>query len=274
MALLLLTGTLLPKNIMALPAATFLNVAYGDDPRQVMDIYLPEGRSTDKTKVMFLIHGGSWSGGDKKTFTSYVDSLRSRLPDYAFVNINYRLATMSANKFPTQENDVKAALVYFVNRSAEYAVSKKVVLLGASAGAHLALLQAYKYSDPVKVLAVISFFGPVDMADLYNDPIHPQVPLLMQVFIGGTPAANPDLYQRASPIFFAGVTSCPTLIFQGGKDPLVNPKQSNMLKAKLDSLRVKNELIFYPEAGHGWQGARLSESFGRVETFLRSTLVG
>lgn len=270
-----LMGTILlvgwqTKNPAVLPAATFLNVAYGDDPKQVMDIYLPEARAVDKTKVMFLIHGGSWSGGDKKSFNEYVDSLKERLPDYAFVNINYRLANMSSNKFPTQENDVKLALNYFVKKSKDYNVSKKVILLGASAGAHLALLQAYKSSDPVKIAAVVSFFGPVDMANLYNDPVHPQVPLLLQVFIGGTPVANPDLYQRASPIYFVGPGSCPTLIFQGGKDPLVNPKQSNMLKAKLDSFHVKNELIFYPNEGHGWKGASLGDSFERVERFLRS----
>ena len=255
-----------------LPEENILNVAYGDDPKQVMDIYLPEGRSVQKTKVMFLIHGGSWSGGDKHTFSAYVDSLKTRLPEYAFVNINYRLATMSLNKFPAQENDVKLALSFFIGKSTEYAVSKQVILLGASAGAHLALLQAYKYSDPVKVKAVISFFGPVDMADLYNFPITPQIPFLMQMFIGGTPAANPELYQQASPIFFAGPNSCPTLIFQGGRDQLVNPRQSTMLKARLDSLKVKNDLILYPNEGHGWKGASLRNSFDRVQRFLKETV--
>src|SRR5688500_5378784 len=48
------------------PAKTITNVAYGNDPKQVYDIYLPEGRSSGKTPVMFLFHAGSWSGGDKR----------------------------------------------------------------------------------------------------------------------------------------------------------------------------------------------------------------
>ena len=266
MSVMILSGS--QSCTAAVPAEEKLNVAYGADPKQVMDVYLPADRSVSNTKVMVLIHGGSWSGGDKKTFTAYVDSLKLRLPDYAFININYRLANFVQNRFPTQADDVKLALNYITDRSEEYKISKRVVLLGASAGAHLALLQAYKYNDPVKPLAVISFFGPVDMAELYNNPVHPQVPGLLQLFIGGTPVANPKLYQEASPIYFASSGSCPTLIFQGGKDPLVNPKQSSQLKAKLDSLKVPNDLIVYPSEGHGWKGSNLVDSFTKIEAFL------
>ncbi len=111
----LLTGNFISaenKVTRDLPSSTFLNVAYGDDPKQVMDIYLPAGRSAFTTKVMLLIHGGGWSGGDKHSFVTYIDSLKNYLTDYAFVNINYRLANYSHNKFPAQENDIKAALSY------------------------------------------------------------------------------------------------------------------------------------------------------------------
>src|SRR5688572_25872652 len=78
-------------------AQTSMNVAYGSDPQQVMDIYLPAGRSTTNTKVMILIHGGAWTSGDKSDFTIYVDSLKKRLPAYAVFNINYRLSNGGAN---------------------------------------------------------------------------------------------------------------------------------------------------------------------------------
>ena len=39
-------------------AKTILNVAYGPDPLQVMDIYLPASRRADSTKVLVMIHGG------------------------------------------------------------------------------------------------------------------------------------------------------------------------------------------------------------------------
>ena len=41
-----------------------LNVSYGPDENQVFDIYLPENR-THTTKILILIHGGSWISGDK-----------------------------------------------------------------------------------------------------------------------------------------------------------------------------------------------------------------
>lgn len=255
-----------------LPSSVYMNVSYGSDPKQVMDIYLPAGRTTTSTKLMFLIHGGSWSSGDKRDFQSYVDSLKLHLPHYAFVNVNYRLASFTQNKFPAQEDDIKSALTFVMNKSEEYVISDQVIMLGVSAGAHLALLQAYKYTDPVKVKAVVSFFGPSDFTDLYNHPVHPQVPQLLQLLLGGTPSANPELYQQVSPAYYVNSQSCPTIMFQGGIDPLVNIRQANALKDKLTKAGVVNKLIVYPNEGHGWRGTSLGDSFSKILDFLKANL--
>ncbi len=144
----------------ALAASTQLNVAYGSDPLQKMDVYLPANRTSAGTKVLIIIHGGGWSTGDKSDMAPYVDTLKRRFPAYAIININYRLVTATANFFPAQENDVKSSVEYVFNKRNEFAVSDKFVLLGASAGAHLSLLHAYKYTTPVKIKAVVDFFGP------------------------------------------------------------------------------------------------------------------
>ncbi len=60
---------------VTLSASTKANVAYGSDPLQKMDYYLPAGRSSSTTKVLVLIHGGAWAAGDKSEFTAYIDSL-------------------------------------------------------------------------------------------------------------------------------------------------------------------------------------------------------
>lgn len=265
-------GAVADTTISGLPPTTYSNVAYGSDSKQVMDIYLPAGRTSLSTKIIFLIHGGSWSGGDKSTFSAYVDSLKKHLPDYALVNINYRLANFSQNKFPTQENDIKAALTAVINKADDYNISHKVVMLGASAGAHLALLQAYKYSDPVQVKAVVSFFGPSDITDMYNFPAYPQVPQLLQLLLGGTPSSNPEIYRQSSPINFVTQQTCPTLIFQGGKDLLVNPKQATLLEDTLKKAGVVNELIVYPNEGHGWRGLSLGDSFEKIGEFLKENV--
>ena len=90
-------------------SVTMLNVSYGTNTQQKMDVYLPATRSTAATKVIIMIHGGGWNTGDKADFNEYVDSLKKREPSYAIFNINYRLAN-TPDLFPAQEQDVKAAL--------------------------------------------------------------------------------------------------------------------------------------------------------------------
>src|SRR5437868_14229257 len=99
-----------------------MNVAYGADPSQHMDIYLPANRSAAKTKSLILIHGGGWSSGSRHNFTSYLDSFKRRMPDYAIFNVDYRMVTPQT-VFPAQENDIKAAVQFVTSHAGEYQVS-------------------------------------------------------------------------------------------------------------------------------------------------------
>lgn len=259
----------------SIAAKTMMNVAYGTDPLQKMDIYLPANRSTATTKAIILIHGGAWISGDKSDFTSELDTLKKRIPDYAIININYRLGNplTLANPFPTQEMDVKAAVEFIYGNRNDYLISDKFVLMGASAGGHLSLLQAYKYLAPVKIKAVVDFFGPTDMVDMYNNPgAFPATSIAL--LLSGTPTTNPTMYQQSSPITFATATSCPTIILQGGVDPLVNATtQSLALKNKLTLAGAVNEYVFYPLAGHGgWDAATTSDAFNKIQAFLTANV--
>lgn len=212
-------------------ATSLMNTAYGTDPKQVMDIYLPAGRSADSTKMLLLIHGGGWTEGDKADFTNSIAALQLRFPGYAFANINYRLAANGQNLFPAQENDIKAAVAFLVSKRNDYHFSDKWAFLGASAGAHLAMLQSYKYSMPIKAQAVISFFGPSDLTGLYNSS--PVAALLLFNVTGTTPILNPGIYQQSGPVNFITAQSPPTLLLQGGADPIVPPVQSTLVRDKL-----------------------------------------
>lgn len=261
------------NNPSDVPAQTLSDVAYGTDPAQKMDIYLPAGRSTAATKVMVLLHGGAWASGDKADFNAYVDTLKRRLPDYAIFNINYRLSTGTSNLFPSQENDVKAAVEFIHSKRTDYLIADKFVLLGASAGGHLALLQGYKHLSPVKAKAIIDFFGPTDMVDLYNNPASPLIPsALVAQIVGATPGSNPALYQQSSPVNFVTAQSPPTIILQGGMDLLVSPSQSQALQAKLQTSGVTHQYVFYPSEGHGWTGANLNDSFNKIQAFLTANV--
>ena len=263
------------NGTITISAKTILNVSYGPDPLQVMDIYLPANRSITKTKVLVMIHGGAWISGDKTDFAAAVDTLKNRLPDYALFNINYRLSNGVSNIFPTQENDVKDAVRYIFAKSGDYLVSNKFVLLGASAGGHLAMLQGYKDSIPVKPKAIVSFFGPSDLVDMYLNPVggNPLLTLTLSQAIGKTLIQDPALYFNSSPINFIRPTSAPTILLHGGLDPLVSPAQSTNVKTRLSLFGVINQYVLYPTGGHGnWDTNTYTDAFNKIQAFLTANV--
>lgn len=249
-----------------------MNVSYGSDTAQKMDVYLPAGR-TDTTPLMIMVHGGAWIVGDKSDLNSYVPAVQKFLPGYAIANMNYRLATVTTNHFPTQENDMKAAVDFLIQQSGSYHISTKFVLFGASAGAHMVLLQAYKYSLP-KISAVVDFFGPTDMTDLYNFySNNAGTQTQLKILMNGTPATNPTLYFQSSPINFVSAQSCPTIIFHGSADDVVPIAESTTLKNKLQSFGVANQMISYQGMGHGyWPDAIMNDAFNKAQVFLNANV--
>lgn len=263
------------KPTVTVAAKTMLNVAYGTDPAQKMDIYLPEGRRSDSTKIMVMIHGGAWYSGDKTDLTPMIDSLKKRLPDYAFFNINYRLSTGTTNIFPTQEVDVRTAVNFIYGNAGDYQVSRKFVLAGGSAGAHLAMLQGFKDSIPVRAKAIVSFFGPSDLLDMYNHPAMGNTALsaLLATAIGKTPAQDPAIYFNSSPVNFIRTTSAPTILLHGGVDPLVDASQSVKVRDLLTTAGVANQYVFYPAGGHGdWSVATYTDAYNQIQAFLTANV--
>ena len=60
-------------------SVTMVNVSYGGNAQQKMDVYLPGNRSSTATKVVIMIHGGGWNNGDKSDFNEYVDRKATKL---------------------------------------------------------------------------------------------------------------------------------------------------------------------------------------------------
>ena len=105
----------------------FLNEMFGSDEKQQFDIYLPEGR-TSSTPVIVLVHGGSWSGGDKSDMNLFVTILRNSWSDYAIVNTNYRLANPSSNQHPAQLNDLSSLISTLESKKNTYMISDNYFL--------------------------------------------------------------------------------------------------------------------------------------------------
>lgn len=245
-----------------------LGQSYGSDPKQKFDIYLPANRSTTSTPVLFLVHGGGWSEGDRSDLTPMIDGLKALFPDYAFVNMSYRLYTTGQNKFPTQEMDVKTCVENILNRKDEFKISQKFAMIGFSAGAHLCLLYSYKHGPTsFRPRSVISFFGPTDLLKLY-DQGSTSVKVLLTNVAGNRATGDSALYYTSSPIAFINQGSSPTLILQGSADDVVPYQQAELLNNKLQQENVFHEYKLYPNEGHGFTELTTLDAIARSQVFI------
>jgi len=90
--------------------------------------------------------------------------------------------------------------------------------------------------------------------------------------IGATPSTNPSIYQQSSPSSFVTATVCPTIIFQGSNDPLVNPvRQSEALYNQLIAAGVSAQYTLYIGKGHGddWDSPTYFDAFNKIQAFLQ-----
>jgi acetyl esterase/lipase len=250
-----------------------MNIKYGANAAQSMDVYLPAGRTRENTNTIIFIHGGSWNGGDKSDFNQDIANIRSQLKDYAIFNINYRLAGPQA-RFPAQMEDIQSAIDFIKNNAGEYMINAgNLALIGASAGAHLALLHAYKHNADGSVKAVVNLFGPSDLLTLYtNHPVPAASQPVLQNLLGTTPTANPLLYADASPINFVFPTSPATLILHGDADMIVPISQSTTLRTRLQQAGAKVEMHTYVGEGHGWFGSTLTDTYTRASNFIKQNV--
>jgi acetyl esterase/lipase len=148
------------------------------------------------------------------------------------------------------------------------------VLVGRSAGAQLALVAAYQDGAPA-VAGVVSFYGPVFLADGWREPPRPD-PLnvrgVLETYLGGTPDQVPDRYAAASPITYLSPQSPPTLLVYGSHDHVVEVRFARRLEARLHEVGVPAVLLEIPWAEHAFDvlphglGARVALSY--TERFL------
>ncbi|MBK7432423.1 MAG: alpha/beta hydrolase [Chitinophagaceae bacterium] len=251
-----------------------LDTAYGSDPKQKMDVYLPAGRTT-ATKLIILIHGGGWEAGDKSDMNYYKNILRAKWPEAAIANVNYRLASNAANIHHTQiMGDISSAVNFILNNKTQFVVSDSLLMVGASAGAHLAMLYTYAYNTGNKVRAVADFFGPAVLDDWswYNSfNIWIGKPIKDLLIQYNNTAWNVPVYQANSPFSTATATSRPTIIFHGTIDVIVPLYQSQWLRGRLNSIGVPNEYYEYLD-GHGFNTGNTDDAMNKTVNFFKTHL--
>lgn len=126
----------------SLPAGTRVlrDLAYGPERLQRLDVYLPA--RAQAAPVLFLVHGGGWRRGDKAHDRLVGHKLAHWLPrGVAVVSVNYRMLEQAAPD--VQAQDVAQALAWAQQQASAWgADAVRFVLMGHSAGAHLAALVA------------------------------------------------------------------------------------------------------------------------------------
>lgn len=194
------------KAAGAKAAPPLATIAYGAGPQQLGDLRLPRG--PDPYPVAVVIHGGCWRANiDNHVSTSaFAEALGKR--GFATWNIEYRRLGDTGGGWPGTFEDVAAAVDKLGEIGPKYRLDlSRVVIVGHSSGAHLALWAASRprLAAPwskvaVKPASVVAIDGPGALApfigidtDVCGAPVI--VPLM-----GGTPQQRPAPYDIASPV--------------------------------------------------------------------------
>ncbi len=123
--------------------------------RGLGDLYLPE--QPEYAPVALTIHGGAWCARDKSSFCGVSQFIASL--GWAVFNINYRLISIAP--WPACGDDCLRAARFLLNGDQpEFARldRRKLLICGASAGGHLALMTGLRL-PPERVAGIISISG-------------------------------------------------------------------------------------------------------------------
>jgi acetyl esterase/lipase len=210
------------------------------------DIYRPPRDGV--LPIVVQVYGGAWQRGAPSDFTNFATWLASS--GYVVIAIDYRHAPEW--QWPTQIEDVRTALSWVVAHAREYGGDpNRMVLIGRSAGAHLATMAAWGPLPPnVRVRGVISYYGPVDLVESFKHPPFPDpldVRSVEAALIGGALAQMPDRYADASTITHVGSGTTPlppTLLIYGGRDHIVEAKYGTTI---VNALRARGTQVGYIE---------------------------
>jgi len=233
--------------------------------RVTLDVYLPPTGSNaaapaSPRAAVIAIHGGSWIGG---SMTDYRSDPRNRVVirlaqrGLVVLAIDYELARPGRPSWPAVLGDLREAVRWARRHAREFNIDpNRIVVLGQSAGAHLAALLATLPDEPgpdgfsSRVQAVVSFYGPSDLARLLaarhlaNEPV--------RTFLGDPAALRAESVADSSPINRVSRDAPPMLLIHGSDDPWVPLEHSVLMAEALKRAGVRHQLIVVPGARHGF----------------------
>lgn len=184
------------------------DIAYGPSPEQKIDVYRPENAKS--APVIFMVHGGAWTAGDKADPEIVQNKLALWIPrGYILISTNYRLSPAATPL--EQAEDIAKALSLAQSKAASWGGDPlRFILMGNSAGAHLVTLLAADPDIPAR-LGAKPWLGTVSLDsagfDLTVTMAGPHYPYYDDVF-----KTDPGLWRRASPTLRLAKAPMPMLL--------------------------------------------------------------
>lgn len=216
-----------------------------------MDLYT-NPTSDLPTPILINIHGGGWNHGSKEGNANFRAFFRE---GYAVANVEYRLVDIAPA--PGAIEDIRCALIYIFKNAVKLNIdTNKIVIMGGSAGGHLALMSGLlgsnsifdahcEYNNKIKVAAIIDKYGP---SDLTTPKLQKKGSVKKWL---GKEHKNINFVESVSPLYYVNRDSPPVLIIHGTEDQVIPYKQSTLLLKKLKANNIKTELITIEGGGHG-----------------------
>lgn len=239
-------------------------LAYGDRPKQRLDIYGPVAAAGPVPVVVF-IYGGAWNEGDRRDFAFAARWLAAL--GYLVVVPDYRV--LPEVEYPVFLEDCAAAVRWTLEHAAEFGGNeKRLALLGHSAGAYNAVMLALEpaYGVAGAIRSVVGLSGPYDF--------HPfDVPIAIRTFSGAADQL------KTQPVNLVTGAAAPMFLGSADGDTVVGPHNTVALARRLREHGVMVVERHYPRFTHpstllelGSLLTRRSSLAGEVAGFLERTL--
>jgi acetyl esterase len=244
-------------------ALTDVEFARPDGVRLTLDGEILDGQGPFPTIV--FVHGGGFSGGDKKSYPKAVFELLTQA-GFNWFSVNYRLSPRYV--FPAHTDDVESAVAFLKAHAREFKIDdRRMVLMGASAGGHLVSFVGAKHKPPNRVAAVVSFYGEHDlvsrtrpqtdcaMGGAVRHSDEPQTCLSdgLKLFLGiqEVNTSTRKLLSEASAITYVKKDMPPYLLIHGTEDLHVPYEQSLLMREAVNEVGAQCDLITVQGGGHG-----------------------
>ncbi len=231
---------LLDAVVRTTPGERRLGLAYGPDPRQQLDVYLPAATARPAPVVVF-VHGGSWTDGERGQYRFVGQELASH--GYVAVVPDYRLHP--DGRWPAFVEDTAAAIAWTVRHAQDLGGDgQRIFAMGHSAGAYnIAMVAAQPKWLAVHGLGRRAIAGAVGLAGPYDFlPLDGEVTRTVFGHVADLRSTQPALVADGG--------TPPVLLLHGTGDQTVLPRNSARLAERLQALGVPAELRLYSGVTH------------------------